>query len=167
MRRTIDIALVETGSGGDFQKIGNDLAVIYGRENNVYIALFGGNVEESTPAVDKKERLAADYWANNLFYRNQPVKQLNSKTERTLNTTALNSSGRIKIENAVKEDLQFLVNQGVLVAVTVTLPGINTVKIEVLTTYKDGERRVTLVNYEKKGTSSGDFSLQDYNYDYN
>lgn len=165
--RTIDLALVETGSGGDFQKVGNDLATVYGRENNVYIGLFGGNVEESTPMVDKKDRIANDYWANNLFYKNQPLKQYNSKTERTLNTTALNSAGRIKIENAVKDDLVFLTALGVEVRVNVTLPGINMVKIEVVTIYKDGEKRITIVEYSKKGTSSGDYSLQDYNYDYN
>lgn len=164
MRRTIDIALVESGSGGDYQKVGNDLATVYGREQNVYIGLFGGNVEENTPVVDKKTRIAKDYWANNLFYLNKPLQQYNSNTERTLKTTALNPAGRIKIENAVKEDLQFMIRRGVQVTITVTLPYINTVKITVDSIYSDGERRITIITYNKKTATTGDFDLRDFNY---
>lgn len=166
MRRTIDIGLFESGNGGDFLLQGNQLATVYGRENNVYIGCFGGNIEENTPAVDNKFRRANDYWGNQLFYRNQPLKQYNSKTERTLKNTALNSSGRIKIENAIKDDLQFLSSRGVEVSVTVTLPGINKVNIQIGTIYPDGESRLTIITYEKKGSSDGDFSLQDFNYDF-
>src|SRR6478752_1167637 len=140
MKRTIDIGLVETGSGGDYQKVGNDIAMVYGRENNVYIALFGGNIEEITPAVDNKNRRALDYWGNTLFYQDTN-KQYNSRTERTLNETALNSSGRIKIENAVNDDLRFLVQAGAKITVSVTFPQINRVTITVVTIYSDGEKR--------------------------
>jgi hypothetical protein len=34
--------------------------------------------------------------------------QFNSETERVLNTTPLNSSGRLKIEQAIKNDLKFM-----------------------------------------------------------
>jgi len=166
MNRTIDKAVGESGgNGGDIQKVGNDLAVVYGRENHVYMGFFGGNVEESTPAVDNPNRKAKDYWANSLLFKNDLIRQYNSTVERTLKEIQLNSAGRIKLENAAKYDLLFLTNQGVQVTVSVTFPALNTVKIDVRTIYTDGERRVTIVTFNRKG-SDGDFFLEDFSDDF-
>ena len=43
-----DLALFETGNGGDYNFTGKDLAVVNGTENMPYIAMFGGNIEAST-----------------------------------------------------------------------------------------------------------------------
>lgn len=152
------------GNGGDLQLLGNDLALVYGNENQVYLALFGGNVEQNTPALITNAQ-TEDYWGNNLFWPNDPSKQFNSNTERTLNTTALNSAGRITIENAVKSDLKFLVDMGATVTVNVTIPSVNLVTIMIRTVYKDGIRRMTIIKFGKQFTD-GDFSLVDFNEDF-
>lgn len=165
INRTFDIAVGESGDGGDIQKVGNDIGIVYGRENHVYLAFFGGNVEENTPAVDNVNRKAMDFWANNLFFKNNSARQYNSNLERMLRNTPLTSAGRIRIENAAKDDLKFLTDQGVIFTVTVTFPYINTVQIDVRSLYTDGEKRTTIVTFEKKG-ADGDFSLTDFNDDF-
>lgn len=167
MRDTIDIALGESGgNGGDIQKVGNDIGIVYGRENHVYIAFFGGNVEESTPAVDNPNRKAKDFWGNTLLFKNQPIRQYNSKLERTLKGTELSSAARIRILTAAQDDLKFLVDQGVQVSVEVTYPGINTVKISVKCIYTDGEKRLTIITFKKNAVADGDFTILDFNNDF-
>lgn len=104
----MDLELQESGNGGDLVKKPKDISVIYGFQNMVYLALFGGNVEASTPVTRLENEQAFDYWGNNLFFKDDPSVQFNSETERVLNQVALNSSGRITIEESVKRDLQFM-----------------------------------------------------------
>lgn len=159
-----DIAIGERkdGNGGDIQLLGNDLAVVNGNENQVYLALFGGNVEQNTPAVILSNTQQKDYWGNNLFWRNDTERQFNSNTERTLNTVPLNSAGRLKIENAVNDDLKFLKDNGATVTVNVTLPGINTVKINITTVYSNGTGRISVVTFDAKFPAGIDFYEIDF-----
>lgn len=100
-----DIALYETGNGGDFLIENNDIALTEVLIQQIYIRLFGGNVEASTKGDELKTEKRFDWWANSLLFKDQVSKQFNSETERTLNKVALNSSGRIQIERAVNSDL--------------------------------------------------------------
>ncbi len=163
-RKYFDQAIGEgAGNGGDLQMLGNDLAIVYGQENQVYLALFGGNVEQSTPAINTVASQRFDWWGNSLLMPNDSSRQFNSSTERVLNTTALNSAGRIKIENAVKDDLKYLTQLGAKVTVAVSLPDkINTVKIEVTTVYSEGNKNLTIITFGKRTSVSGDFSLLDF-----
>lgn len=102
----MDLRLIETLNGGDLLLQGNDLAVINSFENQVYLALFGGNPQGSTPATRPTGQQAADFWGN--YLESDPSVQFNSLTERTLNTTELTSAGRLIIEEAIKTDLQFM-----------------------------------------------------------
>lgn len=103
----MDLEVIETGNGGDLVLKGNDLAFIFGFQNMPYLALFGGNVEASTPVERIPSEQAFDWWGNSLL-PNKPEVQFNSLTERTLNNVAVNSAGRLEIENAVKKDLEFM-----------------------------------------------------------
>ena len=162
----IDVAIGESeGNGGDVQRAGNDLALVYGRENLVYLRLFGGNPEEDTPVLDTVGREAQDFWANSLLFRSRPELQYNSRTERALKLNALSSAGRARIENAVKEDLKPISDLGAEVTVAVTLPALNTVQIKVKTIYPDGEKRLTIVTFSKR-TGDGDFYPVDFNDDF-
>lgn len=100
----MDLRLIETGNGGDLIRTINDLNVINGLSNYPYLALFGGNVAQSTPQVREVGEDSLD-WFGNVFL--DTTIQFNSATERTLNEVALNSSGRVQIEDAIKEDLEF------------------------------------------------------------
>jgi len=87
-----DLFIIETGNGGDLKQSGNDLAVVQGYENFPYLAMFSGD----------------DWWGNDLLLTGDASTQFLSKTEKVLGEVALNSAGRIKIEQAVNEDLAFL-----------------------------------------------------------
>lgn len=103
----MDLKVIETLNGGDLVKTSKDLQVIYGFESMPYLAMFGGNVEENTPDLRISNRQYFDWWGNNLLFPKDPSVQFNSETERTLNSVALTSQGRVDIEEAVRKDLDF------------------------------------------------------------
>lgn len=104
----MDIEIKETKSGGDFVMKKRDVSIIEGFQNMPYLSMFAGNVEQSTPLTRVAGQQAFDWWGNTLFFNNDQSKQFNSNTERTLKSVALNSAGRIQIEEAIKQDLQFM-----------------------------------------------------------
>ena len=126
----MDLELIENGDGGDLIKNSNDLSVIYGFENEVYIALFGGNVAQDTP--QKRNALDQDlsFWGNNLLHPNDSSVQFNSKTERALNTIPLTSSGRALIQQAVSDDLDYLKVVG-SVTVNVSITGVDMIEMDI------------------------------------
>jgi len=126
----MDLKVVETGDGGDIVKIDKDLVVIDGFENHVFLGLYGGNVEQSTPDVRDASDQAFDYWANNLFMPGDKSLQFNSQTERILMTTPLTSSGRVIIQQAVENDLAFMKEFAEL-SIVVQIVRIDTVLIAV------------------------------------
>jgi phage gp46-like protein len=101
-----DLKMIETGDGGDYVLRGSDLVLIEGFENMPYLALFGGNVESSTREFRPTEQ-RFDWWGNTLLMLNNSAIQMNSETERILNNSALTSSTRLQIEQAIKTDLEF------------------------------------------------------------
>ena len=104
----MDLRVIETGNGGDLLANGKDLSMVFSFENMPYLAMFGGNVDASTPVKRLLSEQAFDWWGNSLLFTNDSSIQFNSLTEKTLNETALNSSGRLVIENAIKTDLEFM-----------------------------------------------------------
>jgi len=104
----MDLKIIESNDGGDLVKLTNDLSVIFGFENVMYLAMFGGNIKQSTPIVRDLSQQAFDWWGNNLYMPNDIKIQMNSETERALLSYPLTSSGRIYIENAIKVDLQVM-----------------------------------------------------------
>lgn len=105
---TTDILLYETGQGGDFAIIEDDLSMGESLYQQIFLALFGGNIEASTKInyLETEERF--DYWGNSLIWKTEISKQFNSQTERTIQNTTLNSSGRLTILRAVNVDLDYL-----------------------------------------------------------
>lgn len=105
---TTDIHLFETGSGGDFAIVNNDLLMGESLYQQIYLALFGGNIQSSTKQSYLESEERSDYWGNSLIWKDVKTKQFNSETERTLGNVALNSSGRLSILQAVNNDLDYL-----------------------------------------------------------
>jgi len=157
MALQFDIALFENFNGGDVLVNGNDLVKYYENEGQIYLALFGGNVEGDTPAVPQNGRDHVDYWGN--FFL--PVEnQFNSKTERTLKLTELSSKGRGIIQAAVEYDLTYL-QKYANVTVTVAIVGNNKVSINIITEYFTGKKTLTVLTYSYVG-GDGDFSILDF-----
>ena len=125
-----DVYLIETFDGGDVVLQGNDVKTINGLENMIYIALFGGNVGSSTFGPKESEQVF-DFWGNYLFHPSDREVWFNSTLEFLLQTTALNSSGRYKLEQAVLNDLQFMTKFAKVTA-SVEIIGIDKVKISVI-----------------------------------
>ncbi len=105
---TTDISLYESGNGGDFSILNNDLLMGESLYQQIYIALFGGNIEESTKSRYLETEDRFDYWGNTLIWKDVKTKQFNSETERTLREIVMNSSGRVTLIQAVSNDLAYL-----------------------------------------------------------
>lgn len=132
---TKDIELYESGSGGEINIENNDIQLNESLYQTIYIALFGGNVEASTIGneVETEERL--DYWANPLLFATKTNKQYNSETQRTLSNVTINSNGRLKIKQAVENDLTFINS---IASYEVEVSIISTDRIEIIITLSDG-----------------------------
>ncbi len=164
-RSQIDLAVGESdANGGDIQYQTTDFATVAGYENQTYLALFGGNVKQSTSTVQPNTQ-RFDFWANSLFFNKQPNKQFNSETERLLNVVKLNSAGRTQVEAAVKTDLKYLTSLGATVKVQVLITGVNMLQINIDTIYQDGKKRLTIIKFGRSNTN-GDFSVLDFNEDF-
>lgn len=140
-----DLAIVESLDGGELAYLSNDLVVINKKENQVYIAMFGGNVDQS------------QWWGNSLIMQNQPKIQYNSLTENTLNTTPLTSAGRRAIETAITKDLAFLKPTFIQVSI------ISDNRISCLLRGDFGEQ---IINFVRKSNIPGDFFFMDFNGDF-
>jgi hypothetical protein len=127
-----DISLYETGSGGDLELLGNDLASTSGLFNMVYMAWFGEVV--STTGNELVSELRSDWFGNALFFDNEQNIQFNSLLEKTLNETALDSAGRITIEDAAKKDLNFMKD---IADVAVSVSILSDDKVSIIATLKE------------------------------
>jgi hypothetical protein len=159
---SFDVALIETGNGGDVVLKGSDLAVVYGIQNMLYLAWFGGNLEGDTER-SIRDAQSVDYWGNRLFSKDEPSAWFNSLTERTLNTTPLTSSGRVIIENAMKKDLEFMRAFGVDISLTVEIVSTDRIRT-VIKAIVDRNERVIEIDFKKAAT--GDFWIPDFNNDF-
>lgn len=123
----VDLNIVETNDGGDCVLLSNDVQLISGLQNMPYIGMFGGNIEQSTEGPKITEQ-TFDFWGNFLFHPTEQPIWFNSKTEKMLRDTALNSAGRQQIEEQVKNDLKFM-NTFANVSVSVSLISVDKLKI--------------------------------------
>lgn len=157
----MDIALVETGNGGDIVVIGKDLATVESIENMAYIACFGGNVGFPYRKVDPKEERM--FWWGNDFMENDPSQQITSLLEDKLRTTPLTSSGRVAIEQTMYADLQFMLDFVDKIVVDVRIISDDILGI-LLTIYMGQETIIKTIKYSKK--IDGDFVFDDFNDDF-
>jgi phage gp46-like protein len=134
---TKDINLYESGTGGEISISSNDLNLGESLFQQVYLALFGGNLEAVTRGDELIGEERLDWWGNSLFLNDNPNKQFNSITEKTLQNVVLNSSGRLKIIQAVKEDLSYL-SDLLDFSINVVFEEVNNIKI--------------IINFTQKGT---------------
>lgn len=133
MNQTKDILLFESGDGGEFAIVSNDLCLVETILQQAYIALFGGNIEANTTGAEISTQERTDYWANALLWPDEPNKQFNSNTERVLQNTVLNSAGRLQILAAVESDIDYL---KLIVNFTVEVSILSTNKVEIKISFR-------------------------------
>lgn len=143
MGSTRDIGIYETGNGGDIAIVNGDIATEEQLYQQVYLALFGGNVEADTLGNELPTEVRNDWWGNVLIFGTDPVKQYNSQTERALRNNALNSTGRINIQLAVEKDLEYI-KAIADVSVNVSVPAVNKVEILIRLRQPSTKEDVTL-----------------------
>lgn len=168
----MDVAVLNTLNGGDIQVIGNDLASQNGWGNMVFLGLFGGNIDAITDNNRVATQEANDFWGNNLLHPQDGGKQFNSTTEKTLKTVALNSAGRVKIEQAVKQDLAFMAD---FANVTVLVKIISDDRIDIGIRVEEPENlngrlpdqyREFVLIWDATKQEVGDFRILDFNDDF-
>lgn len=135
---TKDISIYTGPNGGEIEIVNNDLVLSESLFNQVYLALFGGNIEASTRGDEPFNEERHDYWQNSLFNSESPAKQMNSETERLLSKLVLNSSARLQLIQTVKNDLDFL-KSFVKYTVDVSFENTNIVKIMIKFELKSNE----------------------------
>ena len=74
-----DLLLYENGNGGELLINNLDVALVDTLFQQVYICLFGGNIEANTKGNEKKGEQREDWWGNSLMFNNNSEKQFNSK----------------------------------------------------------------------------------------
>lgn len=128
----IDFVLYETLNGGSkfFYDKKKDLQTTRSLFTYVYVLLMGGNVESSTTGAEQPREKRLDFWGNAAFYPNIPEKWINSSFERAINKTELSSVGRIKLEQALNDDLRKLRIYGKVNA-SVAITGANRINAEI------------------------------------
>jgi len=94
-----DLLFIETGNGGDLVLENEDLKTTNNFSNQIYFALFGGNLNS-----ENGEQFE-EYWANSFF---ADENKFVSSFEKTLMDVVLNSSGLQKLTEAANSDLSFL-----------------------------------------------------------
>lgn len=104
----MDLLINLSPNGGDLFRNGRDLATTESFETMVVLALWGGNVAQSTPVTRPANTQAFDWWGNSLLMSGQPQQQFNSLTERTMHQVPLTSAGRLLIQQAIEKDLEFM-----------------------------------------------------------
>jgi hypothetical protein len=140
---TKDVLIFESGDGGELAIENQDLVFVETLYQQIYLALFGGNVEQVTKTNYLFNEQRFDYWGNSLFFADAPSLQFNSNTEKTLQNIALNSSGRLELIRAVESDLQYL-NELLNYTVDVLFFEVNKIKIIVNFVSKDNQENKVL-----------------------
>lgn len=159
----MDLAIFESHDGGDFLLKGNDLAMYFGFENHPYLAMFGGNKEASTSNI-VVEAQSFDFWGNNLLMKSDQSIQMNSLFERALDQIELTSSGRVRLVDTIKKDLEFM-SAYAKVEVVGVIPSTDRFDVQINIMYNTGDKQVSVMQYRK--TADGDFFLLDFNNDFN
>ena len=130
----LDILIYESGDGGEFQLKNDDLNTVSSLTNQVYLALFGGNIEQSTTSDIQEGDIREDWWGNE--YMELPF---NSEFERMLNNVVLNSDGIRKLESAALRDLDFFKDYATP-TVNASIPSLDKLELIVTLTQKSDKK---------------------------
>jgi hypothetical protein len=127
-----DVLLTNTADGGEISYVNGQAQMSDGLDNFFYLCLFGGNEQDSGLANDP-----AEYWANK--DETTPARKMRSETQFLLRSLPSVSSNLTRLRDAVLRDCQSAKDIGLAETVDarVTIPALNTVKIEIAGTIND------------------------------
>lgn len=137
-----DLTIYESGEGGEMALVNDDIATISGLTNQVYLALFGGNIEQSTSEELDALSIREDWFGNEIL---ETEFQFNSLFEKTIRTVAINTNGLSILKDAADSDLEYLRTYAEIIT-TISIIGLNKVQLIVsLTEPNDLSTRIKLV----------------------
>lgn len=121
-----DVQLFQTNDDGEITVENGLVTMSGGLDTAAYLSLFGGN-EDCTG----NEGCSLTWWAN-LNENDRAFKQI-SETQFLLKSIPATSNNLRRIENAVSNDLQWMLNKNIASSITVavSIPGVNKIKIVV------------------------------------
>lgn len=156
-----DVLLIETGSCGDITIVSNDIAYDNIASNVLYLSMFGGNVGASTKDVAIGEY--REYWWGNNFC-NFGDSKMDSGTEYTLITTALNSKGRLDIEKIINIDIKPILKyyKQYNIVVEVVSDDVLNINLSLINNNQIPVERVFVYKKNAQGDYSTDYSSLDY-----
>lgn len=124
-----DVLVFQTNDDGEIEVINGIVTMTGGFESAAYLSLFGGN-EDDAGGADKSKT----WWAN--IDEVDPARKYVSETQNILQSLPATSGNLIKVEDAVKRDLQWFLDKNIAssIDVVVTIPQLNRLKIVVTIT---------------------------------
>lgn len=125
-----DVLLSATEDGGEIEFDDHDLIVADdGFNTSAYLTLFGGNYNDNGTTSTKKY----EYWGNKLD-KDNPERWLVSRTQNIINGLPATSENVLKLKEAIELDMNWYLTEKIIdtLDITITLPQLNRVKIELL-----------------------------------
>lgn len=120
-----DVLLYQTNDNGEINVEGGVVEFSGGLRTSVYLSLFGGN-EDDPGGSDT----ALSWWGNKI--EPDPVRAYRSETQYLLSSIPALPKNLRRIEQAVKRDLQWMIEQRAAseIEVSASVPSLNRVAIE-------------------------------------
>jgi len=137
----IDLSIYESGDGGELILKRDDIELTAALYNQVYLALFGGNVEQETKPGNVYLEERFDWWGN-VFFNTE--NQFNSQFERELRHTVITGAGLQSLEAIATNDLKFLRRYA---DIEVSVEMIDYNKIEINITLSQPNKNEILIKY--------------------
>lgn len=118
-----DVLLEQSDDGGEMTIESGLVALTDDFRSAVYLSLFGGN--EDDDGLDS----SAQWWGN--LGEADPAKRYRSRTEYVLQNLAPSSANLLLLEDAVRTDLQWLLDSGAAkeVEAVASIPALNKVSL--------------------------------------
>ena len=134
------IKLASDNRYGGIQILNGKIATDQTFHTIIFIALFGGNIDQnSSPSKNKKGEESKDYFGN-LYQFERGLVPFNSSLERTLRDIPIMSGSIQKYESAILEDLKFMIDKKMVKSIlpSVSIKGANDLTIGITVTKPDG-----------------------------
>jgi len=121
-----DVLLFNTVDGGEINVVDGQPEMTGGFETAVYLSLFGGNEDD-----DGRPNNPKTWWPN--VEEEDPSKRYVSETQNLLLGLPLTSGNLLKVEEAVKRDLQWMKNENIIskLEVFASIPDVDKINISI------------------------------------
>jgi len=135
-----DVVLFQSLDDGNIQIDNGTVTMDGGLQTAGYLSLFGGNEDD-----DGSENNALEYWGNKIG--EDPNERQVSRTQNLLRSIPATSGNLLRVQDAAKDDLSWLIDVGAATAITVvaSIPALNRVKLVVTITAIGAESEFTFV----------------------